>query len=101
VTTGDVAEAPGASRKGRDVRRRDDWLRWENLPDILTVSEASEFLRIPKNGVYEAIRLGVIPAMNAGVRRTRISRTALQKVFGLPVEGTKTAAFGHVLEANK
>lgn len=77
-----------------------DVVRWEDLPEIMTVSEASKFLRIPRNGVYEAIRLGLIPALNAGVRRTRISRMALQKVFGLPVEGTKTAAFGHVLEAN-
>lgn len=75
-------------------------IRWEDLPEIMTVSEAAQFMRIPKNGVYEAIRLGLLPAMNAGVRRTRIARVALQKVFGVPVEGSKTAAFGHVLEAN-
>ena len=83
-----------------DKAREARVIRWEDLPDILTVSEVAEFVRIPKNGVYEAIRLGLLPAMNAGVRRTRIARVALQKVFGVSIEATKTAAFGHVLEAN-
>lgn len=86
--------------KQRDANQEARLVRWEDLPDILTVPEVAEFMRIPKNGVYEAIRLGLLPAMNAGVRRTRIARVALQKVFGVPVEGSKTAAFGHVLEAN-
>lgn len=75
-------------------------IRWEDLPEILTVTEVSAFLRIPKNGIYEGIRLGLIPALNAGVRRIRISRTALQKVFGPSVEGPGTAVFSHALETN-
>lgn len=77
-------------------------VRWEDLPEILTVSEVALFLRIPKNGVYEAIHLGLLPALNVGVRRTRVAKAALQKVFQSPVEGAPmTAAFSHVLEANR
>jgi excisionase family DNA binding protein len=76
--------------------------RWEDLPDILTVPEVAEFLRIPKNGVYEAIHLGRLPAVNAGIRRTRISKSALEKIFAKPVESAPmTAAFSRVLEANQ
>jgi excisionase family DNA binding protein len=70
------------------------------LPDILTVAEAADFLRIPKSGIYEAIRLGILPGVNAGVRRTRIAKAALQKTFGVYVENAPpTAAFGRIPEA--
>jgi excisionase family DNA binding protein len=73
---------------------------WSDLPDVLTVAEAAEFLRIPKNGIYEGIRLGILPAVNAGVRRTRIAKAALQQAFGMVGEsGGKTAAFGRTPEA--
>lgn len=87
--------------KGGIVRMPVQRTSWSDLPDIVTVGEASAFLRIPKNGIYEAIKLGVLPAINAGKRRTRIAKAVLQKTFGVPVEAARmTAAFGHNPEAN-
>jgi excisionase family DNA binding protein len=75
-------------------------LQWSDLPAILTVAEAAAFLRMPKSGVYGAIKAGLLPAMNAGQRRTRIAKAALQKTFGIVMEAAhETAAFGRNLEA--
>ncbi|MGC2405086.1 MAG: helix-turn-helix domain-containing protein [Candidatus Cybelea sp.] len=71
-------------------------LTWETAPDILTVEEAAELVRIPKNAAYEAIRLGFLPAHNFGERRTRVAKSALRQVFGLkPQDKGATAAFSH------
>jgi excisionase family DNA binding protein len=70
---------------------------WETAPDSLTVKEAARLLRIPRNAAYEAVRLGLLPAVNFGKRRTRISKPALQKVFGAtPEQRAVTAAFNHL-----
>jgi hypothetical protein len=61
-------------------------LTWNNAPDILTVEEAALLARVPRNGMYEAVRLGLVPSMNFGRRRTRIAKAALAKVFALNVE---------------
>jgi excisionase family DNA binding protein len=72
---------------------------WDALPSIATVAEAAAFLRVPKAAIYAAIHLGILPAINLGIRRTRIAKEALRKVFGVPVEGGRmTAAFGHASE---
>ncbi len=72
-------------------------LDWENAPDSLTVREAAALLRIPRNAAYEAVRLGLLPATNFGKRRTRISKSALRKVFdALPEQTAPTAAFNHL-----
>jgi excisionase family DNA binding protein len=72
-------------------------LDWETAPDSLTVREAARLLRIPRNAAYEAIRLGLLPAVNFGKRRTRVSKAALRKVFGAnPEETPSTAAFNHL-----
>lgn len=79
------------------MKNQDKELDWESAPDSLTVREAASLLRIPRNAAYEAVRLGLLPAVNFGKRRTRISKTALRKVFGAtPKEAASTAAFNHL-----
>lgn len=79
------------------MKKRLDDLDWETAPDSLTVAEAAALLRIPKNAAYEAIRLGLLPAVNFGKRRMRISKVALRQVFGaLPAQAGPTAAFNHL-----
>ena len=79
------------------MKKRLEDLDWETAPDSLTVAEAAALLRIPKNAAYEAVRLGLLPAVNFGKRRMRISKTALRQVFGTPSpEARPTAAFNHL-----
>jgi excisionase family DNA binding protein len=79
------------------VRSAERELDWETAPDSLTVTEAAVLLRIPRNAAYEAVRLGLLPAVNLGKRRTRISKRALRKVFEAASGQTGlTAAFNHL-----
>jgi excisionase family DNA binding protein len=83
--------------KGDAVKKRLEDLDWESAPDSLTVAEAAVLLRIPKNAAYEAIRLGLLPAVNFGKRRTRISKVALRQVFrAFSAQAGPTAAFNHL-----
>jgi len=63
------------------MRKNVSELTWENAPAILTVEEAAILARVPRSGMYEAVRLGFVPSMNFGQRRTRIAKSALAKVF--------------------
>jgi len=56
-------------------------LTWENAPDVLTVEEAAALARVPRNGMYEALRCGIVPSVNLGQRRIRVSKAVLAKVF--------------------
>lgn len=79
------------------MKKRLNDLDWETAPDSLTVAEAAALLRIPRNAAYEAVRLGLLPAVNFGKRRTRISKVALRQVFGTAAaEAGTTAAFNHL-----
>lgn len=87
----------GADREIRVVRSAERELDWETAPDSLTVREAAALLRIPRNAAYEAVRLGLLPAVNLGKRRMRISKVALRKVFEVASQQTgSTAAFNHL-----
>ncbi len=67
---------------------------WQEAPEVLTVEEAAALVRVPRNGMYEAVRLGIVPSVNFGSRRTRIAKAELAKVFAPHVEvKTLTAAF--------
>ena len=61
-------------------------LTWDNAPESLTVAEAAALARIPRNGMYDAVRLGLVPSKNFGKRRTRIAKASLAKVFAPNVE---------------
>ena len=79
------------------MKKHPEALTWETAPDSLTVEEAASLVRIPRNALYEAIRLGLLPAANFGKRRTRVSKAVLQQVFGLmPQDRATTAAFNHL-----
>ena len=75
------------------MKKVSDPLTWETAPDVLTVEEAAKLVRVPRNGVYEAIRLGFLPAVNFGQRRIRVSKKVLQETFGLRADRSATAAF--------
>jgi len=79
------------------VRSAEKKFDWETAPDSLTVREAAALLRIPRNAAYEAVRLGLLPAVNLGRRRIRISKVALRKVFeATSKQIVQTAAFNHL-----
>lgn len=59
--------------------------RLEDLPDVLTVLEFAEVMRIGRNSAYEAVRRGDVSAVRIG-RRVVIPRAA---VFAL-LRGQKT-----------
>jgi excisionase family DNA binding protein len=85
------------TKKGHAVRSAEKELDWETAPDSLTVREAAALLRIPRNAAYEAVRLGLLPAVNFGKRRMRISKATLRKVFDATSEQkAPTAAFNHL-----
>ena len=57
-----------------------DTARFENLPEVLTVSEAAELLRIGRNAAYEAVRCGEIPSVRIG-RRILVPRAGLEQLL--------------------
>lgn len=61
-------------------------LRFEDLPDILTVAEASALLRIAKNAAYEMVQRRAIPAVRIG-RRVLIPKSGLAQLLGVPSAG--------------
>jgi hypothetical protein len=68
-------------------------LTWETAPDVLTVAEAANLARIPRNGMYAAVSLGIVPSANLGKRRIRIMKQALAEVIRPGGEARRTAAF--------
>jgi excisionase family DNA binding protein len=69
---------------------------------MLTVAEAAELCRIPRNAAYQAIRRGYLPAHNFGARCIRVSKSALLEVLGVRSEHeTGTAAFSRAPEGKE
>lgn len=60
-----------------------------DLPDLLTVEEARQILRVGRNQVYAAIHEGELYAVKLG-RSIRVPRVALERM--LTGEGTSDAA---------
>jgi len=50
----------------------------DNLPEILSVRQVSEFLGMAENSVYSAVRQGELPARRLG-RRVLISKVAFAR----------------------
>jgi hypothetical protein len=80
---------------------KEEKLTWGNAPDILKVDEAAVLARVPRSGMYEAVRLGFVPSVNFGQRRTRISKAELAKVFAPSVEASPRLMPSNDLEAQK
>jgi excisionase family DNA binding protein len=53
-----------------------------DLPPVLSVDEAAQYLGVGRNAVYEAVRSGEIPSLRIG-RRIRIPTQALLKKLAL------------------
>lgn len=51
-------------------------MRLEDAPDVLTVDELAEILRVSRWSVYERVRDGSLPALHLG-RALRFSRAAV------------------------
>lgn len=51
-----------------------------DLPDVLTVPEAARFFRVARKTMYDAIRLGRIPAYRFG-RAIRVSKQKLAELL--------------------
>lgn len=49
----------------------------QGLPELLTVEEAAQYLRVPASFVYQRTRLGTIPTRRVGTRLVRIPRDEL------------------------
>ena len=62
------------SNKGTD---KGPWL--DELPDVLTVQQASSYLQVSRSIVYGEISAGRLPAVRLGMRVIRISKWALQR----------------------
>lgn len=58
----------------------DKTIRYEDLPDIMNVDEAAEFLRLARSSVYEAIRQKQIVSVRIG-KRILIPKSALLQLF--------------------
>lgn len=58
--------------------------KYEELPDLLTVAEVCEFLKISSNTAYELLRCKEIPSVRIG-RSIRIPKKALVRML----EGTE------------
>ncbi len=57
--------------------------RFDQLPDILTVTEAAGVLRLGRNAVYEAVQRGEIPAVRIG-RRLLVPKAGLIRLLDSP-----------------
>jgi excisionase family DNA binding protein len=56
------------------------FLRFDDLPDVLTAVEAAGVLRLGRNTIYECLRAGTIPSVKVG-RRLLIPKAALIKLL--------------------
>lgn len=66
-------------------------------PEILTVAEAAQVLRIGRNQAYELIRQGELPALRLG-RTIRVSKAALERLLD-PDPGDSMNVTPHHLRA--
>lgn len=55
-------------------------------PDVLTVEEAAQLLRLGKNGCYEAIRTKQLPAIKIG-KRLLVAKTTIMRMLNPEQKG--------------
>ena len=53
-------------------------LNWADLPDVISVEEASAVVRVSKDKIYELTKRGGFPCVRIG-KRIRISRDLFRK----------------------
>lgn len=54
---------------------------WTTLPDVLTVEEAGEILRVCKTTAYKGVKNGTIPAIEISGRK-RVPKGRLMTLLG-------------------
>jgi putative molybdopterin biosynthesis protein len=59
------------------TRKRTRVRTLEEMPDVLTMDEVAEVMRIGRNSAYEAVRSGQLPSRTIG-RRKVVPREALR-----------------------
>lgn len=57
----------------------------QHLPELLTIDEVAQLLRVCRTTVYEQVRTGNLPSHRVG-RNIRIARSALQQFLGMRKE---------------
>ena len=62
--------------------------RFEDYPDVLTVTEAAKLLRLGRNAMYDSIRRAEIPAIRVG-RRLLVPKGALFRMLDGTVQAKK------------
>lgn len=66
-------------------------------PDLLTVPEAAEYLRISRNLAYNLVKRGILPHINLTERTIRVPRHALE--LWIERQATGQPAGGDVLSS--
>jgi excisionase family DNA binding protein len=61
-------------------------LRFDELPDVMTVTECARFLGIGRNAAYEAVRRVELPAIRIG-RRLLVPKAALRQLLEAAAPG--------------
>lgn len=59
-----------------------------DYPDLLTVREAQELLRMSKNGIYVAIKEKTVPSIRIG-RKVLVPKIAITELVDAASRGTK------------
>jgi excisionase family DNA binding protein len=71
------------------------------MPDVLTVDELAERLRIGRRAAYEAVRRGEIPGVVRVGRSIRISTHAVDEWLSGPINGTERVAPGGAIATDQ
>lgn len=62
-------------------------MKLEDAPEVLTVEEAADYLRIGRSAAYEAVRRGQLPAVRLG-RKLRVPKAAIEALLAPTPLGT-------------
>ena len=60
----------------------------KQTPDVMTLNEVADYLRIPRSTVYKLVREGRIPGQKVG-RQWRFRRAIVEQWLGEGSEGTR------------
>ena len=69
-------------------------------PDVMTVTELAEFLRLPLSSVYRLVREGAIPGRKVG-RHWRFYRKAMEQWLGYPADELQLENLGAQYECQE
>jgi excisionase family DNA binding protein len=70
-----------ASSRGLQAHLRKTTVMKKQVPDVLTLNEVAEYLRIPRSTAYKLAQEGKIPGQKVG-RHWRFHRTVVEQWLG-------------------